>query len=45
MAATHRRRAGWVGAAGAAGALVLGVPAGTGTAQTPAPEALHGQLL
>ena len=45
MAATHRRRAGWAGAAGAAGALVLGAPASPGAAQTPPAEAPHGQLL
>jgi hypothetical protein len=45
MAATHRRRAGWAGAAGVAGALLLGAPASPGTAQAPPAEAPHGQLL
>ena len=45
MTATHRRRAGWAGAAGAAGALLLGAPASPGTAQPPPEEPPHGQLL
>ena len=44
MTATHRRRAGWAGAAGAAGALLLGAPASPGTAQAPPEEPPHGQL-
>jgi hypothetical protein len=45
MVATHRRRAGWAGAAGATGALLLGAPASPGTAQALPAEAPHGQLL
>ena len=45
MAATHRRRAGWAGAARAAGSLILGAPASPGAAQTPPAEPPHGQLL